>query len=341
MAGRISFAGGLEVRVRAGERSNDIQQGDLSFSYYNRSRSKAEDCAATFGGQVAASIDELMGAAPDIVFLLSSETARYELALAVLRHRPKRLFFEKPLVAMRGQAEVSEDDFDRGRQLLRLARAGDTATAMIFNYRFFDQTLLARQLVEERDFGRLTQVTGIVHYNCWSHCIDLVHRFAGPLAEIAALPGPVEHRKAGYAVQDVAAAFTTGGGASGTIIGTAVIDRDFPLFELLFSFEGGRLTMRDLDGDMEVLDYRGKRHESFSLTRNNSSRDQYSRSFDKALDAYLKSVRAGSEAPVPGRAGLQELQFEAALKRSIRLRRPVQVQDEFPLDRVGLKRQQG
>lgn len=307
------------------------RQGDLVFSYFNRNRGKAEACAAAFGGQVADSIDELMAAAPDVVFLLSSETARYELALAVLRHRPKRVFFEKPLVAMQGQAHVTEDDFDKARELLRLARAGGTETAMIFNYRFFDQTLLARQLIEERGFGALTQVSGIVHYNCWSHCIDLVHLFAGPAAEMAALDGPMEHHRAGYEARDVTAAFTTGG-AGGTIIGTAVIDRGFPLFELMFSYEGGRLTFRGLDGDMELLDYRGARHEIVSLTRDKSRWDQYRASFGKALDAYLTSVRKGDEPPVPGMAGLQELQFEAALKRSIRLRRPVRVQDEFPLD---------
>ncbi|MCY3718283.1 MAG: Gfo/Idh/MocA family oxidoreductase [Anaerolineaceae bacterium] len=307
------------------------RQPDLTFSYFNRTRDKAEACAATFGGQVADSIDDLMRADPDIVFLLSSETARYELARAILQRRPKRLFFEKPLVAMLGQAQVTEDDFEKGRELLRSARAGGTETAMIFNYRFFDQTQTALQQVAERGFGALTQITGLVHYNCWSHCIDLVHLFAGPLTEIAALPGPVVHQKAGYVVEDVAAAFSAGK-ASGTIIGTATIDRGFPLFEMLFSFEGGRLTFRGLDGDMEILDYSGARHELLALTREHSSRDQYRLSFDKALDAYLTSVREGGEPPVPGLAGLQELQFEAALKRSIRLGRPVRVQDEFPLD---------
>ena len=129
----------------------------------------------------------------------------------------------------------------------------------------------------------------------------------------------------------MAAAFSAGG-AAGTIIGTASIDRGFPLFELLFSYEGGRLTFRGLDGDMELLDYRGARHESFALTRDRSRWDLYRYSFDKALDAYLGSVREGREPPAPGLAGLQELQFEAAMKRSIRLQRPVRVQEEFPLD---------
>jgi hypothetical protein len=34
---------------------------------------------------------------------------------------------------------------------------------------------------------------------------------------------------------------------------------------------------------------------------------------------------------VPGLAGLEELQFEAALRRSIAEGRPVEVQEEFPL----------
>ena len=83
---------------------------------------------------------------------------------------------------------------------------------------------------------------------------------------------------------------------------------------------------------MEVLDYSSHRHEIFSLTRATSRWDQYNRSFEKSVDAYLDSVRTGAEPPVPGISGLQELQVEAALKRSIRLGRPVNVQEELPLD---------
>jgi hypothetical protein len=35
---------------------------------------------------------------------------------------------------------------------------------------------------------------------------------------------------------------------------------------------------------------------------------------------------------VPGLAGLEELQFEAALRRSIAQKRPVEVQQEFALE---------
>lgn len=307
------------------------QQDDVILSYYNRTREKADTCAGEFGGWVADSIDQLMHESPDVVMLLTSETIRYELALEVLQHKPKRVFFEKPLVAQQDQAHVSEDDFEKGRELLRMAQANGTETAMVFNYRFFDQTLAAKQLVAERHFGDLIQATGFVHYACWSHCIDLIHHFAGPVAEMTALAGATERPAELMTATDVTASFTMVNGATGTILGTAGFNFEFPLFELMLGFEGGRLTFRGLDGDMEVLDYSGHRHEIHSLTRHTSRWDQYNRSFEKSIDAYLGSVRVGAEPPVPGISGLQELQFEAALKRSIRLRRPVKVQDEFPL----------
>jgi hypothetical protein len=45
----------------------------------------------------------------------------------------------------------------------------------------------------------------------------------------------------------------------------------------------------------------------------------------------LQSLRKRTAPPVPGVAGLRELQVEAALRRSIRERRPVNLAREFPL----------
>ncbi|MCB0187667.1 MAG: hypothetical protein KDE31_25535, partial [Caldilineaceae bacterium] len=59
--------------------------------------------------------------------------------------------------------------------------------------------------------------------------------------------------------------------------------------------------------------------------------DQYRASFGKAINAYLDTIQQGTPPPVPGLAGLQELQFEAALKRSIAEQRPVVVAEEFPI----------
>ena len=91
------------------------------------------------------------------------------------------------------------------------------------------------------------------------------------------------------------------------------------------------VTSCDLDGDLELIDYASERHTVHALSRSVSRWDQYRASFGKAINAYLDAVQAGSPPPVPGLAGLQELQFEAALKRSIAQGRPVVVAEEFPI----------
>ncbi|MHB1357463.1 MAG: hypothetical protein ACYCZF_15960, partial [Anaerolineae bacterium] len=131
---------------------------------------------------------------------------------------------------------------------------------------------------------------------------------------------------------DVAATFRTQADASGTIIGTLGMDFAMPLYELTLGYEYGRISLRDLDGDLEFLDYRSRRHETYALSRNSSRWEQYNATFAASLKDYLATVRAGSPPPIPGLAGLAELQVEAAMKRSIRELRPVNLANEFPLE---------
>ncbi|HEY3290667.1 MAG TPA: Gfo/Idh/MocA family oxidoreductase [Anaerolineae bacterium] len=307
------------------------KQSDVSVGYYNRTRAKAETCATQFGGQVFGSLHELVDWQPDTVLVLTRENDRFDVAMSLLELRPKRLFFEKPLVAHNGQEHVTEQDFADGRQVLATASANQCETAMVFNYRFFEHSKLAKRLVQERDFGAVMNVTGLVHYACWSHAIDLIHFFAGPVAEVAALQGKTEHGMSFLRAQDVMAAFRTAGDATGTLIGTTMLAWDLPLFELSFNFERGRIRMQDLDGDMEVMDNRGLEIERYHIAAARSRWDQYNQSFVKSIEAYLDSIRGNQPPPVSGFAGLQELQFEAGLKRSIAQRRPVNLSTEFAL----------
>ena len=309
-----------------------VQHQDIALSYYNRSRDKAEAVAQQFGGRVAPTLADLVADDPDTVLVLTRETDRYQVTRELLELRPRRLFFEKPLVAQAGQADVTEDDFVKGHDLLARAQAAGVETAMVFNYRFFEQTKKASELITAHNFGQPVHFTGLVHYACWSHCIDLVLAFMGPAATITALAAPVARPCMGTDnVRDVTAAVQMANGATGTIIGTCSIDFKLPLYELTLAFERGRLTMRDLDGDLELIDYSSERHTVHALSRNVSRWDQYRASFGKAVNAYLETVRAGTPPPVPGLAGLQELQFEAALKRSIAQGAPIHLADTFPI----------
>jgi len=310
-----------------------VAHEQVSLSYYTRTRAKSEDAANRFGGWSASSLEELMADDPDTVLVLTPETVRFDVALELLKFKPKRLFFEKPLVARHGQANVTEDDFHLGQQLLRQAQAAHCETAMVFNYRYFSQVLYARELVQRHALGRLMNVSALVHYACWSHCIDLIGYFGSPIISLTALASSGQRgRMESEQAVDVVASFRTQDDATGTIIGTLALDFSMPLFELTFNYEFGRLSLRDLDGDLEFIDYRSHKIETYALSRNTSRWEQYNATFAASLRAYLASVRAGSPPPIPGIAGLAELQVEAAMKRSIRELRPVNLADEFPLE---------
>jgi predicted dehydrogenase len=308
------------------------KRDDVTLSYYNRTRAKAEAAAAQFGGRVADSLAELLADDPDCVLVLTAETVRYDITQALLALKPRRLFFEKPLVAQQGQAAVTEDDFSKAHALLRQAHGAGVETAMVFNYRFFEQTERARRLIEAHKLGKPVHFTALVHYACWSHCIDLLLWFMGEAAVISALASPEAGPCMGSAnVRNVTAAVQLANGATGTLIGTCGIDFNLPLYELTLCFERGRIAMRDLDGDLEFIEYATGQHTVHALSRNVSRWDQYRASFGKAINAYLDSIVQGAPPPVPGLAGLQELQFEAALKRSLAEARPVAVAVELPI----------
>jgi predicted dehydrogenase len=315
-----------------------VQHADVKLLYFNRTRQKALALAERFGGRAMDSLAELMRQNPDAVMVLTNETERLQVSQELLELRPRRLFFEKPLSAKLGQASVSETDFLEAHALLLEAQAVGTQTAMVFNYRFLDQTLKARSLIAELNLGRPVHFTGLVHYACWSHCIDLMLEIMGSVQTITALSAKTQRSVMGAeGISNITAAFQFDNDAGGTLIGTGEIDFKLPLFELTFAFEHGRIGMRDLDGDLKVLDYRNACHITHALSRDGSRWDQYQASFGKSIAAYLDSLRSGTPAPVPGVAGLRELQFEAALKRSIHQARPVALEQDFPINPVLLE----
>ena len=306
-------------------------QPGVTFACWNRTGARAVEAGRHFGCEVLPTLEAVAAWQPTAALVLTAETVRHEVGTALIKLGVPKIFFEKPLVAVQGQARVSEEDFTKGREMLRLAAKRGCETAMVFNYRFFEQSITARRIAAERRFGRVINVAAQVHYACWSHAIDLIHWFAGDIREIAALAGPVERTgdRVG-AAKDVTAAFVTAEGAAGTIIGTAGMKWQHPLFELTFTFENGRLHLRDLDGTLEILDGARSQHETISFVRDTSRWASYDESFRKAIGAYLQSLREGKPPPVPGADGLRELQVEAALRRSIAEGRPVKLAEEFP-----------
>jgi len=311
-------------------------QSDVTLGYYNRTEASAHLAAEKFGGEVLPTLAAVATWQPTSALVLTSESCRFDVGMELIELGLPRIFFEKPLVAAHGQAHVTEEDFQNARKMLQLARQRRCQTAMVFNYRFFEQTVAAKKFVASRALGQVINVAGLVHFACWSHCIDLIHFFAGDVAEIAALSGTVSRQspELGIEAKDVTAALRMVNGATGSLIGTTGMKWQQPLYELIFTFENGRIHMRDLDGRLELLDGAAQMHEEISLVRHTSRWDQYTASFQKAVGAYLQTLRDGQPPPVPGIDGLRELQVEAALKRSISQRRAVRVQEEFAIEGV-------
>ncbi|MDR3708709.1 MAG: Gfo/Idh/MocA family oxidoreductase [Capsulimonadaceae bacterium] len=302
---------------------------DVSLGYYNRTAVAAQEIVAAHGGELFASLEDLALWKPDAVLVLTSETCRDEVATALIELGAPRLFFEKPLVARNGQAHVSEEDFVRGREVIHLAEKRGCETAMVFNYRFFDHAVQTVKLIEERNLGSVVGVYGAAHYACWSHCIDLMLFLAGDVTELSGSSGTTV--RSFYDAVDVTAAFRLAGGGAGTLVGTCGWSLSTPLYDMTFLFEHGRIRVQDLDGPLDLIAGDGDQIEHYSPGANANRWASYDRSFQRSLAAYLESLRTGGKPPVPGIAGLRELQFEAALKRSIAEGRRVQVQEEFAL----------
>lgn len=306
------------------------RQEDVELYCCSRDSEKAKACAERFGIHACSSLEELAQLQLDAVFILTLEPFHYETACRLLTFSPKRLFIEKPLVARNGQADVCEQDFFDALDLLKRAKRAGTEIAMNFNYRFFDQMIRFRRIVEERKLGVLRQSSWLVHYACWSHCLDLLRWFGGEIAEVSAVGGSC-CGTANLRGRDLAGAFTTKNGGCGTIVGTAGPAFELPLYRVVLQFERGTASFSDLDVELQLeqagLPYR----ESFTLGANRSRWDQYAASFEKSLSAYLDSVRTAAPASVGGLEGVRELQLEAALRRSAATGGRVNLDREFPI----------
>lgn len=304
---------------------------DVELLLYSRTANKARQAAETFKARAFENVESLLAEKPDTVMILTMEDQRAAVAAQILPLKPKRVFFEKPLTAENGQANMNENDFLVGRKIIETARQNGTQTAMMFNYRYFTQSQKAKEIIRQRSFGKLRQVQALVHYACWSHAIDLIHSFAGPVKTITALGGTETYEHNVIRGTDKTAAFITEAGATGSIIGTVGLDFAMPLYDLDLRFEGGRIHLRCLDDAMEVMDHRSGQIETYAPHRNGSRWNHYDASFVHALADYLDSLKNDCEAPVTGMDGLRELQFEAAMIRSIRTGSSVDLNESFPL----------
>ncbi len=305
---------------------------DVQLCYHSRSADKAREYAEKFGGRACASYEEMAGLRPDTVFILSDERYHLDAANELLDRGVKRLFLEKPLTARNGQANVGEQDFTDGIAFLKKAERSGCEVAMNFNYRFFELSRKIDGMIRENGLGQLRQSSWLVHYACWSHCIDLLHWLGGEIEEVTALESKEACGDGPMRAKDIACAFTMANGGSGTILGTSGPDFGHPLYQVTLVFERGRVTFSDLDTRLELHRDGSAFRETWTLNGEGSRWVMYARSFEASIEAYLQSIEKGCPPPVSGLDGLRELQFEAALRRSAAQSRCIVPSKEFPVE---------
>ena len=82
-------------------------------------------------------MDEVFERQPDALLVLTREQQRLQASQPLLAFKPRRIFFEKPLVAAAGQAHVSEQDFwDAGEPILATVTTNAALDANNGNYIF-------------------------------------------------------------------------------------------------------------------------------------------------------------------------------------------------------------
>lgn len=305
---------------------------DVELAYVSRSQAAVDAAVETFGGTAMATAHALAEWRPDAVFVLTADHAHRVTVAELVELGVPRIFVEKPLVADNGQEAVTEADFHAARDLVRLARERGIQLAMNFNYRSFESVQLANSIATERGFGRVTSVAALSHFACWSHTIDLIGQLVGPVSHVTALSSAGEREGAGLMAADLSVAFRSADDAVGTLVGTAGLAWQHPLFDLSVIYERGRIRLSDLDGAVVVHDSAAHRTESSAPSRDTSRWDAYAASFAAAIDAYLSSLRADADPPVPARDGLVQLQFEAAVRRSVAEGRTIALAVDLPID---------
>ena len=305
------------------------RQENVELYCCSRSPEKAKACAERFGIHACGTPKELAGLKPDAIFLTVPEEHHCDIACELLEDSPKRLFLEKPLHARHGQANVREEDFFEGLDFLKRAKECGTEIAVNFNYRFLEQTLRIRRLMESGTLGGLRESAWIVNYACWSHCIDLLRWFGGEVEQVSAIAGSRLLGTGALQAADLAGAFTMESGGTGIILGTSGSAFEQSLYHAVLHFEHGSVSFSDLDAELRMDLHGSDYRQIYELTRHKSRWDSYAASFEKSLGAYLESIVRGTPPPVSGMDGLRELQFEAALRRAAGTGRRVVVAAEF------------
>ncbi|MER3390333.1 MAG: Gfo/Idh/MocA family oxidoreductase [Microcella sp.] len=279
-----------------------------------RDPARTEARAASYATRAYTSIEGMLEVEhPDLVTVCLPNEEHFAPTLELLKAQVP-LLVEKPLV------------FDLVEADALLDAAGDTFFAINFNHRYAEPVLRARAAIEAGELGDLVFATwrfggeanrgpsphaNLIETQC--HGFDLLEHLCGPIASVAAQMAS----KTYGAFSTVAIALEFASGAVGTMLGSydsSYAYRDSQLVEV--NGTAGRAVIHDTVGALRLQSVGDETERVWRAGYFDDEARSFERTFDRYLDALLRSLRAGSPPPVPASAGRRALELAHAVIRS-------------------------
>lgn len=300
--------------------------------------------AERFGARAAGSLEELLAAGVEAVYVASPVYAHREQVLACAR-AGRHVLCEKPLGLTVAEAE----------EVVEACRAAGVRLGTAFMMRFHAQHQAALALIREGRLGK--PVYARAQLSCWyppiegawrqdpalggggslmdmgGHCLDLLEMFFGPVRRVGCFTARAVH---GYAVEDGATVLVEfANGALGTVDAFFSIPDEASDNVLELYGSGGAILARGTIGQGErgvmVARLRGTETGYDAQQQREAAggieiAPEPVNTYRAEIEAFSRAVLEGRQPPVTGEDGLRNQRLLAACYESARTGRMVEVE---------------
>lgn len=262
----------------------------------------------------------LAGARPDLVVNCTREWQHRDTTLACLAAGAD-VFCEKILA----------ESLASGEAMVEAARARGRVLAVNFNWRFLPGVQRLRRLREEGELGPLRLLRVLAHAHVHHHALDLVEHLGGEVASVSAgiRDDPASRGLAAwnpYADEllymptlSCVAAMETRDGVAVSLSSSELLDPAGLLLAIDAVFQEGTVTLSGvLDRDaLGTLTASARRPLDLSMPHADGP-GRFALSFQRSIEAFMGSLRAGTAPPSSGADALRVMRLEHALVESHR-----------------------
>lgn len=280
---------------------------------------RAARLGAALGCAAFGDLRELLAAArPDLVVNCTREWQHLDTTLACLEAGAD-VFCEKILA----------ERLESGEALVRAAAARGRVLGVNFNWRFLPGVERLRRLRADGELGPLRLLRVLAHAQVHHHALDLVEHLAGEVATVQAtihdepasrglaawnpFAGELLYMPTRYCL----ATMETRDGVGVSMASTELLDPGGVQLAVDAVFEEGTVTLSGvLDRDaLGTLTASARRPVDLRLSRGGGPAG-FALSFQRSIEAFVGSLRAGAPPPTSGADALRVMRLENALVRA-------------------------